>query len=192
MRRAPGEERKTRGPVGPLGSRAREASLVRPSASTRLLERCPPAALGSSETKCPKQHPAWLRLCRCGRATAPPGKPDFATPAGPRSMSRRTGTPTKCRIRMGLPDGRGHREGESGSGGCRNRFLASKVRSERARGGPSSGRHRHSRRLPSHLSTAPVAGPKRRCKSADRGRPRLRIDTPAISHRCIVFIRRSG
>jgi hypothetical protein len=146
MRRAPGEERKTRGPVGPLGSRARESL---PRAPQRLDQVTGALSSGCARVFRDQMSQATsrlARLCRYGRVTAPPGTPDFATPRRPpvdvpanRDASEvpdpdgspRWPRPPRRRVRFRrMPQP----------------FLASKVRSERARGGLSSGRHRHGRR----------------------------------------------
>jgi hypothetical protein len=159
---------------GPLGGRAREASLVRPSASTRLLERCPPAALGSSETKCPKQPPAWLRLAGAVRATALPGKPDAASRRPPVRCPGEPG-PLRRADPDGLPGGANHPEGETGSGRSRNRFLA-------AEGSIRAGSGRTLVRATPAMPAPPVPSidrsirrPRTPLREPRRGRARLRI-----------------
>jgi hypothetical protein len=117
------------------------------------------------------------RLCRAS-PTPPPAGPPLGVPANR--------DPSDVPIRMGSRVAQTTLKARPVPVEAATVFSLPRARSERARGEPSSGRHRRCRRLPSHPSTAPSAGPERRCESLVEVGPDFGFDSSATGRRSLV------
>jgi hypothetical protein len=129
---------------------------------------------------------------RCGPGDGFAGQARRRLPAGPPVGVPANRDPSDVPIRMGSRVAQTTLKASPVPVEAATVFSLPRVRSERARGDPSSGRHRPGRRLPSHPSTAPSAGPERRCKSSVEVGPDFGLMLRRRVADASLFIRRSG